>query len=86
MAFIYYLLQQMFIKFLFCTKNRGAMDSAWFRTDFMKIYHLGQELENDSLQIKSGLQSVFTNKVLLEYRHTHIYILTVTAIMLQWLH
>lgn len=40
----------------------------------MKIYHLGQGLENDSLQTKSNLQPVLINKLLLELSHTHVFI------------
>lgn len=45
----------------------------------MKIYHLGQGLENDSLQTKSNLQPVLINKPTGTQPYSCIYILTVVA-------
>ena len=52
----------------------GARNRTWLRDGIMKIYHLGQGLENYSLQTKSNLQPVLINKLLLEHSHTHVFI------------
>ena len=52
----------------------GARKRTWLKDGNMKIYHLGQGLENYSLQTKSNLQPVLINKLLLEHSHTHVFI------------
>ena len=69
---ICYFLQQTFIKLILW--HTGTRKRTWLRDGIMKIYHLGQGLENDSLQTKSNLQPVLINKLLLEHSHTHVFI------------